>query len=290
MTVQRYTNNVGQVPGQLYNARVVDQAGNGLYAGFFYLDADGKQIMTDTFTDNAGYFHFTVPDYNHENIFVQFYATDDYTPVVKTFTEIVDNPQIVLTKKSGSHLPLLLLAAGIGTYALTSRPKVGSIKSQWNSFKSNPRNVKIGGAVVLIGAGAVALYFIFKYKPTAAQKTFLANAKARLEYLAKELGIVPSLTTTQYATLALQIARAVDKCGTDMEAIERAFMSLNNEADFWQLTLSFGIAKYDGCFEGNLPNWNVHYTLPEALASDLSNSEILTVNNILYDKAINVRF
>lgn len=267
---------IGQIPGQLYDAQVVDGSGRGLYAGWFYLDANGQQIMDDKVTDANGYFHFTVPSYNHENIFIQFYATEKYNPVIKTFQELVENPKVVLKKKS-SLVPLLLIA-GAAVVASHKNKSMGTIPK------------KRGQTIALIGAGAVALYFIFKYKPTAAQNAFLSEAKSRLDYLAKEYGIVPSLTLAQFKSLALQIVRSVDKCGTDEAAIYRSFMALNNEADFWQLVISFGIAKYDGCFEGSLPFWTVHYTLPESLSSDVSNNVIQNINTILKDKGINYLF
>lgn len=289
-TMYRQTN-VGQIPGARYDARVVDQNGNGLYAGFFYLDANGTPIMNDVYTDGEGYFHFTVPDYNHESIFIQFYATEQYEPVVKTFKEIVENPNIVLKKKSSGALPLILLA-GLGVVALSQKSShVGSfeggkrIKEKWNNL---PQRNKIATGVVVAGGAAVALYLIFKYKPTKAQSDFLNATKTKLEYLAKEKGIVPSLPISQFEILTVQIVKALDKCGTEFDVIGRAFASLNNEADFWKLCQVFGIQKYDGCFEGNLPSFNVHYTLPEALASDLDGQEIYTLNMILQEKQINI--
>lgn len=282
-------NKVGQVPGQLYNAQVVDNSGNGLFAGFFYLDADGKQIMSDKFTDNNGYFHFTVPDYNHENIFVQIYATDNYNTVVKSFHELVTEQKIVLTKKLNGVSPVGILAfSALGIALMKNKKQMGKIQMPESIKKL--RGKALVTPVLLIGGAALALYYIFKYKPTPAQKQFLEAAKNRLDYLAKELGIVPSLSVAQVATLAAQIARAIDKCGTDEAAIQRAFIALNNEADFWLLAISFGISKYDGCFEGSLPSWNVHYTLPEALASDLSNTDVYALTQILQSKGINITF
>lgn len=284
-TVYNY-NVIGQIPGQMYSGQVVDQNGNGLYAGWFYLDKDGNQIMNDTVTDANGFFHFTVPDHNHQNIFIQFYATKEYETVVKSFTEVVNDPRVVLKKKStglSTEAYIGLAGLGMGVYQLTRKKK-----SMGAALQMNKNNV-VKTTVILAGIGT-ALYFIFKYKPTPQQKEFLAEAKKRLEYLAKELGIVPSLTKAQFVTMASQIVRAVDKCGTDEDTIYRAFYQLNNEADFWMLVITFDVAKYDGCFEGSLPSWNVHYTLPEALASDLSPNQVMTVNEILQSRNIDVSF
>lgn len=279
---------IGQVPGQIYDGRVLDENGNGLYAGFFFLDKDGKPITEEATTDAAGYFHYTVPLYNHQNIFVQFYATEEFEPIVKSFDELVNVPTVVLIKKekkAASNLLLIGGAAALGLLAAhnTKNKKISGVQDHVNRARANPLPY-MAGALVLIGG----LWYIFKYKPKPEQKEFLAAAKKRLEYLAKELGIVPSLSIATFTALAMQINRAIDKCGTDEAAIYRAFDALNNEADFWFLCIQFGISKYDGCFEGSLPSWNVHYTLPEALSSDLSGNQFQTVLAILRNKNINI--
>lgn len=281
---------VGQVPGQRYDARTVDQDGRGLYCGFFFLDKDGQPIMDDATTDADGYFHFTVPLYNHQNIFVQLYSTAEYEPVVKSFEEIVTTPTIVMLKKDPKKATNILLIGGAAALGLilaskSGQKKVSGINDQVQRARANPLPY-VAGALVVVGG----LWYIFKYKPTPGQKNFLRAAKQRLEQLAKEYGVVPSLPISQFQTLAIQINRAIDKCGTDEGAIYRAFDALNNEADFWQLCLSFDIAKYDGCFEGSLPSWNVHYTLPEALASDLSGGELENVIQRLRNRGINIAF
>src|SRR5882672_5197854 len=63
------------VPGGIYTGYVRDEQGNPLRAGWFFIDLDGKQIMTDVIAED-GVFHFTVPLYNYQNIFVDIYATD----------------------------------------------------------------------------------------------------------------------------------------------------------------------------------------------------------------------
>lgn len=291
MTERIYIKKVGQTPGQMYDAQVIDQDGKGLFAGFFYLDKDGIPIMDDKLTDSNGVFHFTVPDHNHQNIFIQFYATEEYEPVVKTFTEIVENNQIVLTKKkAGVSNALIFSAAAVAILALNKNRNMGSVKEKWIAFKSNPENKKTGSYVLIAGGAALVLYFAFKYKPTPEQKEFLEQAKNRLDYLARELGIVPSLSIAQFTTLSLQLIESFNRCGTEETAANAVFNSLNNEADFWQLCITFGVAKYIGCLDRPLLSKYIHKTLPEAIVSELTTSERNVVNQILRGKDINIVF
>ncbi len=276
------------VPGQTYTAYVKDAAGNSLKIGWLFLDKDGNAISQDFFSD--GTFHFTVPDYNYESIFIEIYSTDKYLPVVKTFKELVANPNVILeskTKAAGlsTEATLSLLGVGIAVLALTKKKrKIGSTYIE--RYKKQPTGTK----VLLVGGAAAVLYLILKYKPTAEQKAYLASAKSMLDLLAADYGIVPSLTKGQFSSMVTTIVRAVDKCGSDEGSIYRVFESLNNEADLYQLILSYNIATYDGCFEGSLPFWKVHYTLSESLQSDLSSYELQHINSILADKGINFSF
>lgn len=149
--------------------------------------------------------------------------------------------------------------------------------------------VKNNHIPLLLLGGAVGVYLIFKYKPSKQQKQYLKEAKDRLTQLALD-GIVASLPMAQFTSMANEIKQAIANCGTDEQAIYRQFKLLNNEADLMQLILVYGIAKYDGCFEGRLPSWNVHYTLSESISSDMSDSEVRAVNNILSSKRINFFF
>lgn len=275
------------VPGQTYTAYVKNKAGDSLKAGFLYLDKDGQAITDDFFAD--GTFHFTIPDYNYQNIFVEIYSTEEYEPVVKTFKQLVDNPTVVLELKTkggmSTEATLSLLGLGVAVLALSKQKKsIGA------SYMERYKSQSTGKKILIVGGIAGILYLIFKYKPTKEQKDYLEAAKSMLYHLAADYGIVPSLSKGQFSSMVTTIVRALDKCGSDEQSIYRTFEMLNNEADLYQLIVSYGIAKYDGCFEGSLPFWTVNYTLSESLQSDLGDSELQRVNSILGSKGINFSF
>jgi len=112
---------VGQVPGGVYSNQVIDEQGNGLFAGWFFLDSDGVPIMNDTRTDENGYFHYTVPLFNHENIFIQFFATSDYEPLVLSFEELVNSSGVVLKKKVAGGSPVLIGAVMLAAIIVLSK-------------------------------------------------------------------------------------------------------------------------------------------------------------------------
>jgi hypothetical protein len=270
---------IDPVPGQQYDGQVLDKGNRPIAAGFVFLDADGNEISQVFATDSNGIFHFTVPDHNYQNIFVYFFSTDEYGDTVKSFDELVnDGPVILPGKTKGSTL--LLAGAGVAAFALL----IGNSKRIGTTSK--PTNKTL----LMYGVGAAGIIYLLSYKPTPQQKEYLKQAKNMLDYLSAEKGIVPSLTSGQFSSLAVAIRRAVDKCGSDEDAIFNSFRALNNEADLYKLIIDYGIAKYDGCFEGKFPSWNVHYTLTESLYSDLDIDDIDYINGILSGKGINFQF
>jgi len=216
--------------------------------------------------------------------------------VVKTFEELVANPIVVLKRKipgKGLSVEATLSLVGIGLALISMRKdkkKVGGVREYASRQYTRVKESSMTTKALIVGGLAVGIYLLFKYKPTVEQKKELAAAQSELDRLAKEEGIVPSLVDAQYASLVAVIFKAIDKCGTETDAIYRSFRSLNNEADVYRLIIEWGIAKYDGCFEGKLPFWTVHYTLSQALASDLWGHEVDIVNQILYDSGIKYRF
>jgi len=288
---------IGQVPGFTYNAQVIDENGHGIYARMFYLDKDGQQISSESDTTQDGFFHFTYPT-NNDNIFVQIYSTAEYEPYVASFDELVANGTVILKKKvagiaeKGLSTETLLAISGIGLalISMQQNKKVGANKAtmlyeKFNRQSTNNKVMTIGVIVV----GGYVLYQIFKYKPTPDQKATLDDATRMIDILHYQYGIDPSLPVAQYSSFASIIRTAVNDCGTDEGSITRVFDSLNNEADIYMLIIKCNILSYKGCFEGSYFS-NVHYTLPEAITADLSDSEVNRINSILSDKGIQYRF
>lgn len=81
-----------------------------------------------------------------------------------------------------------------------------------------------------------------------------------------------TLTSSQFATLATKIYKAVKGAGTDEDAIYAAFLSVNSRSDVLKLISTFGVR--DGM------------TLKEWLYDDLSTDEITKINDILSSKNI----
>jgi len=284
VVIPNINNKIGQIPGETYDGRLVDSNGNGLYGGFFFVDLDSNILSIEFYTDADGYFHFTVPDHNWQNINLNFYSTPEYEPIVKTFDELVHDQPVVLKKKNSSGINILDLVQyggiALGVLSLVNDSgKVGEAQTKKNGWVL---------PAVIVGGG-VALYLAFKYKPRPEQKQYLEEAKNRLDELASQ-GIVPSLSIAQFSSLVVQLVKAFAKCGTEEDIIYNVFRKLNNEADLIFLIIKYDIAKYDGCFEGSFPSWNVHFVLSESIAADMTPSEIRNINSILSAKRINFSF
>jgi len=297
-TICRTCNQVGQVPGQVYIAQVVNENGQGIYARMFYLDQDGQQISSESDTTQDGVFHFTYPEYNADKIFVQVYSTAEYDPYVATFDELVEKGKVVLMKKvadtSGKGLSteatLALVGIGLGLISLQRTKQMNGVASntitKFQNASTKNKLIVIGAVVI---GGVIVYEVFFKYKPTPDQKKLLDDAKSMLDKLHYQFGIDPSLPVAQYSSYGSTIRTAIDDCGTDEESIYRVFDALNNEADIYMLIVKSDILSYKGCFEGSYFG-NVHRTLPEAITADLSYSQVNKINSILSDKGIQYRF
>jgi hypothetical protein len=292
---------IGQVPGQVYNAQVIDENSKGLKAAFFYLDANGAPISNDTLTDDNGNFHFTYPTDNADKIFIQFYSFDEYQPYVATFDELVHEEKVILKSKSSlknSSINTTIALAGLGIAIISlQRKKIGASKAtmlyqNFNKQSNEKKLMTVGGLAI----GGYLIYQLFKYKPTPDQKATLADAQKMLDILHFQHGIDPSLPVVQYTSFATEIKTAVDDCGTDEETIFRVFNSLNNEADIYLLIVKYGVKAYTGCFQFEGPRPTdilldvVHRVLPETIIEELSDTDIQKINSILSDKGIQYRF
>lgn len=85
-----------------------------------------------------------------------------------------------------------------------------------------------------------------------------------------------SFTDAQYAQMATKLNAAMARWGTDEQAIYDVFTQLKTRSDLMKLISIFGIKK--------------NKTLMEWIVDELTNSELLKVNNILIMKNINFTF
>jgi hypothetical protein len=303
---------IGQFPGESLTARVVDERGQAARVLLIYLDKDSNQVTSPLYIDETanGYFHYTWPD-APDKLFPAFYsydpatfkATEFYIPQVLTFQELYDKGIVTMkTAKGSSSTNNVLLGAGLiaGAYILSSKPrkKIGAIainkktpRDLVNKFNAKPIADKALTAGVIIGGAWLAWQIFFKYKPTPQQKAILADAQNKLDYLHFQRGIDVTHSLGEFSAYAGSLRNASTDCGTNEAAIFNVISNLNNEADVYQLISSAGILAYKSCaaIEGN---WfgDVHNTVPELITSELTGSEIETVNNILQSKGIEYRF
>ncbi len=300
---------IGQVPGEILAARVLDEQGKPARVLMIYLDKDGNQISNPLYIDDTanGSFHYTWPQ-APDQVFPAFYsydpvtfkATEFYKPQVLTFQELYDRGLVVMKSATTATAQNFLFGAGVlaGIYFL-SKPgkKVGAIaipkkfSPDLKKFNSKPIGDKVFTAGVIIGAGYLAYKLFFKYKPKPEQLAILANASNMLNYLHFQRGIDITHSLSEFSAYAGSLRNASTDCGTNENAIFAVMENLNNEADVYQLIVSGGILAYKSCaaVEGH---WfaDVHNTVPELVTSELTSSEVDTVNNILQSKGIDYRF
>ena len=292
---------VGQLDYVDLTGQVVDQDGKGLQAVYFYIDLNSQPLSQEFTTppmagdpnEPAGTWNLYFPNNIDLNAtFVNFAATADYQPVVKSLAELQSNPVVVLEKttdqKTSYVLPLI--GGGILALVLLQQPKrnVGALNIKERYNKLNPQTQKI---ILYAGGGLAAfllIQYLLKYKPTPQQQAELDAAKNELQRLAS-VGILPSFSLAQFQSMANAIVAAVDDCGTDEDTIYRQFQFLKNDADLYELISVYGVGSYKGCFEGSYFG-NVHRTLSETLTADMTTSQVEKINSILASKYIQYYF
>ena len=277
--------------------RVVNPDGKSIAAGFFYVDANGARLSQDFVTDADGSFHWAIDDTSAPSTFINFYSTTDYVPIVLTPDELLNNSTVVLpyaNKQPASNVLPWVLGAGVVAIVLSHKPrkKIGAtfVERAKSKYKAlSPTQKKI----LLYGGGGIAAYFLIKYllgyKPTPGQTAEISAAKSKLAQLAAEFGILPTLSDTEFATMANNIVTAVNDCGTDEDAIVAQMQKINNEADIYKFIIVYDVRGYKGCFEGSYFG-DVHHTLSETLHADMSQYWIDKINNILESKNITYAF
>jgi hypothetical protein len=141
--------------------------------------------------------------------------------------------------------------------------------TQKTYFQNNEQIFKVVAIVVL---GSLAFYILLGLyrKLISFLATDTTTSSASENIVDSEL----SYTTLEYMSMAEQVYNAVKGWGTNEDAIYTVLNKLNNSSDWYRLVKAYGIRKKSNIIE--------------ALYSDLTNSEIESVQTILQN--INVTF
>jgi hypothetical protein len=102
------------------------------------------------------------------------------------------------------------------------------------------------------------------------------------------LGTAPTMTIAKFKEIADKIFAAFEGYGTKTKEINNQFALLKNNDDVMSLIAAYGIREISSGSYNPLPDFTGN--LPEALANELSQSEISDLNSVLVKSGISIRF
>lgn len=161
------------------------------------------------------------------------------------------------------------------------------------TFEGLPMWAKGG---IAVGALALSTMVGFTIYNKMKQSRLLRDARKEgaavddeIAKMKKDKNIVPSLSQSQFESMANALKTAFDGIGTTGGVVERVFNSLKNEADILQLIKTYGIREINsGIYL--VPNFKG--TLSQALTDEIQNKyfNVNDVNKILSKKGIKFQF
>jgi hypothetical protein len=155
--------------------------------------------------------------------------------------------------------------------------------------------IVVGGAAVIYFTAKSILDGIKARKNQTALLKEVDNANNELINLRKK-GINPTVAQSTLEALSNNLVDAFSGCGTDIQKVKGVFDQLKNQADVLLFVKTFGLRKKQRClFSGDArENFWSNYTPPMSLsahlASDLSSSEIASINKMFKAKNITYQF
>ena len=155
--------------------------------------------------------------------------------------------------------------------------------------------VVVGGVAVIYFTAKSIVGSINEAKNRAIQLKEIDNANNELIALRKK-GIVPTLPQSNYEALSNSLIDAFNGCGTDFAKVKSIFEQLKNQADALFFVKTFGLRKKQRCLfsddarEDFWSNFTPPMSLSAHLASDLSSTDIATINKMLKAKNITLQF
>lgn len=102
------------------------------------------------------------------------------------------------------------------------------------------------------------------------------------------IGSAPTMSEAKFKEIADKIFIAMDGYGTNTDAIINQFSLLKNNDDVMSLIAAYGIKDISSGKYNPIPDFNGN--LPEALANELSQTQISELNSILVKSGITIRF
>jgi hypothetical protein len=102
------------------------------------------------------------------------------------------------------------------------------------------------------------------------------------------IGTSPTMTTAKFKEIADKIFSAFEGYGTDNIKINNQFALLKNNDDLMSLVAAYGIREISSGNYNPLPDFTGN--LPQAIADELSQSEISELNSVLVKSGITIRF
>jgi len=164
-----------------------------------------------------------------------------------------------------------------GIVVASSHPALVKTTEIINGIKKSPVNL------LMAGIGMFAAVFAVKESVKLFKKTDEQKAEDDLENDIDNNSL--SYPVSYYAQMTDVIQEATDNSGTDTDAIYRVFDKMNNDSDVLQLIKAYG-SRWNFFFGVPLGS----FTLPQILISEMSNSEISDLNNMLTNKGITIQF
>lgn len=218
---------------------------------------------------------------------VPVYATASY-PGLETYTwsgaQMTGDKTITLPKDSTATAILLGSGAVAALWLLNRKKK--KVSGFFGDLSPMTKNIMVLGAV---GGG---LWLLLKSGLLGAGEgsgAALATAAANQLQVLAASGNGPTISAVQAEGFASSLRTAFDDCGTDTDTVNSVFASINNTADVLLLVSTYGTRAYKGCFDGDWFSDHA-YNLSEALTSELSGSDLSTLNNNLSAKGIDYKF
>lgn len=102
------------------------------------------------------------------------------------------------------------------------------------------------------------------------------------------IGSAPTMSEAKFKEIADKIFIAMDGYGTNTDTIINQFSLLKNNDDVMSLIAAYGIKDISSGKYNPIPDFNGN--LPEALANELSQTQISELNSILVKSGITIRF